>query len=177
MFVLMRRPAKPYGRPGANSPVESLGFNRLPRHVRSFDVGGFSKDGSLIYLFFSLQRYGRLEGAFVTLFSRFWQRYLSATGDDELHAVVGPFFAFWGPRGRQSGAVPEARCRHSSEVVELCPCRPRSAETRSLLRERVLRCVNHQARVCDNGLPGFLHPGSRRLPARSSRSWPLAEGT
>jgi hypothetical protein len=48
------------------------------------------------YLFFSLQRSGRLEGAFETLFSRFWQRYLGATGDDELHTVVGPFFAFRG---------------------------------------------------------------------------------
>ena len=48
------------------------------------------------YLFFSLQRRGRLEGAFATVFSRFWQRYLRATGDDELHAVVGPFFAFRG---------------------------------------------------------------------------------
>jgi hypothetical protein len=48
------------------------------------------------YLFFSLQRSGRLEGNFATLFSRFWQRYLKATGDDELHEVVGPFFAFRG---------------------------------------------------------------------------------
>lgn len=48
------------------------------------------------YLFFSLQRNGRLEGALATLFSRFWQRYLTASGDDELHAVVGPFFAFRG---------------------------------------------------------------------------------
>jgi hypothetical protein len=48
------------------------------------------------YLFFSLQRSGRLDGSFATLFSRFWQRYLKATGDDELQAVVGPFFAFRG---------------------------------------------------------------------------------
>jgi hypothetical protein len=48
------------------------------------------------YVFFSLQRTGRLEGAFATLFSRFWHRYLSATGDDELHAVIGPYFAFRG---------------------------------------------------------------------------------
>jgi phosphotransferase family enzyme len=48
------------------------------------------------YVFFSLQRAGRLEGSFATLFSRFWQRYLEATGDDELHQVVGPFFAFRG---------------------------------------------------------------------------------
>lgn len=48
------------------------------------------------YLFFSLQRSGRLEGDLAVLFSRFWERYLNATGDDELHAVVGPFFAFRG---------------------------------------------------------------------------------
>jgi hypothetical protein len=48
------------------------------------------------YLFFSLQRSGELEGSFATLFSRFWQRYVKATGDEELHAVVGPFFAFRG---------------------------------------------------------------------------------
>lgn len=51
---------------------------------------------SINYLFFSLQRSGRLEGSFATLLTRFWQRYLKATGDDELHAVVGPFFAFRG---------------------------------------------------------------------------------
>ena len=48
------------------------------------------------YLFFSLQRSERLEGGFATLFSRFWQRYLDATGDTELQAVVAPFFAFRG---------------------------------------------------------------------------------
>jgi hypothetical protein len=48
------------------------------------------------YLFFSLQRSGDLAGAFATLFSRFWQRYLEATGDQEMHAVAGPFFAFRG---------------------------------------------------------------------------------
>jgi hypothetical protein len=48
------------------------------------------------YLLFSLQRTGRLEGAFATLFARFWERYLNATGDDELLDVVGPFFAFRG---------------------------------------------------------------------------------
>ncbi|MEQ1908168.1 MAG: aminoglycoside phosphotransferase family protein, partial [Vicinamibacterales bacterium] len=48
------------------------------------------------YLFFSLQRSGRLDGNLEVLFSRFWRRYLNATRDDELHAVVGPFFAFRG---------------------------------------------------------------------------------
>jgi hypothetical protein len=48
------------------------------------------------YLFFSLQRSGRVEGHLATLFSRFWQRYLAATRDEELRAVVGPYFAFRG---------------------------------------------------------------------------------
>jgi len=48
------------------------------------------------YLFFSLQRRECLDGNLEVLFSRFWQRYLQATGDNELRAVVGPFFAFRG---------------------------------------------------------------------------------
>ncbi len=48
------------------------------------------------YLFSSLQRSGRLEGAFETLFRRFWDRYLEATGDGELLEVAAPFFAFRG---------------------------------------------------------------------------------
>jgi aminoglycoside phosphotransferase (APT) family kinase protein len=48
------------------------------------------------YLFFSLQQSQRLEGGFAVLFSRFWQRYLEATGDEELQEVVGPFYAFRG---------------------------------------------------------------------------------
>lgn len=48
------------------------------------------------YLFFSLQRGGRLDGGFRRLFDRFWRRYLEATGDDEMLSVVGPFYAFRG---------------------------------------------------------------------------------
>jgi len=48
------------------------------------------------YLFFSLQRSGRLEGSFDTLFQRFWARYLEATGDREMLDVAAPFFAFRG---------------------------------------------------------------------------------
>ncbi|MDH4189300.1 MAG: aminoglycoside phosphotransferase family protein [Betaproteobacteria bacterium] len=48
------------------------------------------------YLFFSLQRSGRLEGAFDTLFGNFWERYLGRSGDNEILDVVAPFFAFRG---------------------------------------------------------------------------------
>jgi hypothetical protein len=48
------------------------------------------------YLFFSLQRSGRLEGNFESLFRRFWDRYLSGSGDTEMLQVAAPFFAFRG---------------------------------------------------------------------------------
>ena len=51
---------------------------------------------TLNYLFFSLQRAGRLEGAFERLFLGFWERYLERSGDAEMLDVVAPFFAFRG---------------------------------------------------------------------------------
>jgi hypothetical protein len=48
------------------------------------------------YIFFSLQRSGRLDGNFESLFLRFWQRYLATTDDNEMLEVVAPFFAFRG---------------------------------------------------------------------------------
>lgn len=48
------------------------------------------------YLFFSLQRSGRLEGAFADLFHRFWKRYLQKTGDHEMLEVAAPYFVFRG---------------------------------------------------------------------------------
>ena len=49
---------------------------------------------SINYFFFSLRRWGRLDGAFETLFRRFWERYLDRSGDAEMLKVVAPFFAF-----------------------------------------------------------------------------------
>ena len=51
---------------------------------------------SLNYLFFSLQRSGRLEGDFERLWVGFWTRYLERSGDRELLEVVAPFLAFRG---------------------------------------------------------------------------------
>ncbi|HZM33108.1 MAG TPA: aminoglycoside phosphotransferase family protein [Burkholderiales bacterium] len=51
---------------------------------------------ALNYLFFSLQRSGRLEGGFQELWRRFWDRYLERSGDAELLEVVAPFLAFRG---------------------------------------------------------------------------------
>jgi hypothetical protein len=48
------------------------------------------------YLFFSLQRSGRLDGNLEQLFQRFWERYLAKAGDVEILEVVAPFFAFRG---------------------------------------------------------------------------------
>jgi len=49
---------------------------------------------ALNYLFFSLQRSGRLEGAFERLWQGFWERYLERSGDGELLEVAAPFIAF-----------------------------------------------------------------------------------
>jgi phosphotransferase family enzyme len=51
---------------------------------------------TLNYLFFSLQRGGRLEGGFEKLFRRFWDRYLERTADSEILQVAAPFCAFRG---------------------------------------------------------------------------------
>lgn len=48
------------------------------------------------YIFFSLQRCGRLKGSLEKLFRRFWDRYLERSGDCEMLRVVAPFFAFRG---------------------------------------------------------------------------------
>jgi hypothetical protein len=48
------------------------------------------------YLFFSLQRSGKLEADFEKLFKLFWDRYLAATGDRELLEVIAPFYAWRG---------------------------------------------------------------------------------
>jgi len=48
------------------------------------------------YLFFSLQRYGKLEGPFATLFEAFYENYFWKTRDLELAKVVPLFYAFRG---------------------------------------------------------------------------------
>lgn len=46
------------------------------------------------YLFFSLQREGRLTGCFRRLYDAFWETYLSHSGDSELLSVIAPWFAW-----------------------------------------------------------------------------------
>jgi hypothetical protein len=49
---------------------------------------------ALNYLFFSLQRSGKLDGGLRELWSAFWDRYLERSGDRELTQVAAPFIAF-----------------------------------------------------------------------------------
>lgn len=49
---------------------------------------------TLNYLFFSLQRSGRLEGDFDTLWRRFWDRYLERSGDPGVLEAAAPFIAW-----------------------------------------------------------------------------------
>ena len=60
------------------------------------------------FLFFSLQRYGRLQGPLRILFERFWARYLERTGDFEMLRVVPPFFAFSRISHGESYLIPRA---------------------------------------------------------------------
>jgi aminoglycoside phosphotransferase (APT) family kinase protein len=46
------------------------------------------------YLFFSLQRSGRLEEPFRELYDRFWKCYLTLQADDELVTAIQPWFAW-----------------------------------------------------------------------------------
>ncbi|MEM3665957.1 MAG: phosphotransferase [Candidatus Bathyarchaeia archaeon] len=48
------------------------------------------------YIFYSLQKYGELSGAFDYLFHLFWDNYLRKTDDFEILEVVQPFFAWRG---------------------------------------------------------------------------------
>jgi hypothetical protein len=48
------------------------------------------------YLFFSLRRSGRVEGALGELFHGFWERYIERSGDPEILEVAAPFLAFRG---------------------------------------------------------------------------------
>jgi len=46
------------------------------------------------YLFYSLQKYGELNGVFERLFRLFWENYLRKTNDSEIFEVVQPFYAW-----------------------------------------------------------------------------------
>ena len=48
------------------------------------------------YLFFSLQRSGKLEGDLEGMFRLFWERYLSRTRDEAILEVIAPFYAWRG---------------------------------------------------------------------------------
>lgn len=49
---------------------------------------------SINFLFFSLQRSGRLEGPFADLYRRFWETYLAQRPEDELGNVIQPWYAW-----------------------------------------------------------------------------------
>ena len=48
------------------------------------------------YVFYSLQKYGKLTGIFENLFRLFWENYLQKTNDMDILEVVQPFYAWRG---------------------------------------------------------------------------------
>ena len=74
---------------------EALEFHLLDRSRGEW--GEPADDVSCItinYIFFSLQRSGRLEGSFRELHDRFWEHYLTLRPDEELATVVQPWYAW-----------------------------------------------------------------------------------
>ncbi len=74
---------------------EGVDFSLLDRSRGEF--GEAADDVSSItmnYLFYSLQKYGKLEGAFKELYELFFDNYLGKTGDSELLKVIQPFYVF-----------------------------------------------------------------------------------
>jgi hypothetical protein len=75
--------------------AENVDFTVLDRSRGEFDDPADDVAClSLNYVFFSLERSGRLEGAFEALFRRFWERYLERSSDQEILEVIAPFFVF-----------------------------------------------------------------------------------
>ena len=48
------------------------------------------------YIFFSLTHYGQVQGTYLEALKLFYNEYIQKTGDEELLAVVAPFYAFRG---------------------------------------------------------------------------------
>ena len=48
------------------------------------------------YIFYSIQKYGKLTGVFERLFKLFWENYLQKTADKEIFEVIQPFYAWRG---------------------------------------------------------------------------------
>lgn len=48
------------------------------------------------YIFFSIKKYGEVKGSYLEGINLFFDEYIKASGDKEIHEVVAPFFAFRG---------------------------------------------------------------------------------
>ena len=90
------------------------------------------------YLFFSLQRSGRLDGNFESLFRRFWERYLAKSADMEMLQVAASIFCLpWSGDGA-SDLVSESFCGRSPEAVQFHAGRFERAGFQSRRGESVL---------------------------------------
>jgi hypothetical protein len=81
---------------------------------------------SMNYIFYSLQKYGRLKKDFKKLFDVFINNYLERTGDKELMSIIQPFYAFralvvaspiWYP-----GMAPEVRISLFNFIDNVLSC-------------------------------------------------------
>ncbi len=81
-------------------PFNILFEEGLPFHILDRSRGEWGEPAddvscmTINYLFFSLQRYGRLKSPFIELHDRFWESYLALEPDTELTAVIQPWYAW-----------------------------------------------------------------------------------
>jgi aminoglycoside phosphotransferase (APT) family kinase protein len=76
---------------------EGVDFRLLDRSRGAWGEPGDDVSCLVInFLFFSLQRSGRLDTPFTELWDTFWDTYLEASGDQEILSVVAPYFAWRG---------------------------------------------------------------------------------
>jgi aminoglycoside phosphotransferase (APT) family kinase protein len=95
-------------------------YNRLCQVHGDFHPGNiwFKEDGDLVlldrsrgpwgdaaddvtaltinYIFFSINKFGKVQGPYLEALQLFYDEYIAATGDSELNEVVAPFYAFRG---------------------------------------------------------------------------------
>ena len=81
-------------------PFNILFEEGLPFHILDRSRGEWGEPAddvscmTINYLFFSLQRYGRLKGPFRELHDRFWESYLALGPNVELTLVIQPWYAW-----------------------------------------------------------------------------------
>ncbi len=87
----------PLGPPLDKEGKEKVGFILLDRSRGAWgDPADDVTALTMNYIFFSINKFGKLAGPYLEAFEMFYDEYIKLTGDTELYEVVAPFYAFRG---------------------------------------------------------------------------------